>query len=128
MLIINKIDLGMQAAILGGSIACLASAPAYTLAGEVILGVWQLGSALANYRLMSKDVFRKKINLYWILTFSALFLLALTGISWYIGAFAVLASWGIAIYYWITYKSFIQYLSYRKELSTLVRNRKNYAL
>lgn len=128
MLIINKIDLGIQAAIMVASIACLATAPAYTLAGEIILGVWQLGSALANYRLMSKDVFRKKINLYWIFTFSALFHLALTGISWYIGAFAVLASWGIAIYYWIIYKSFIQYLSYRKELSTLVRNRKNYAL
>jgi hypothetical protein len=121
MLTLRKIDLAAQASIGLLSIATLASMNSVLcFAGEFVLGILQVTSAIFNTPGMLKTTFRARIKLYWLFTILALIpWLTPWDVAKYI---SVIVSWGIALYYWFMYKSFLEYLSYRKELSTVVRH------
>ena len=119
MLTVRKIDLIAQAVIGGLSLLSLVSGSAYVcLMGEILIGAWQVISALLNSVSMMQSTYRARIKLYWILTVSALLLLLIPDLL----EAVLVASWGIAIYYWFVYRSFLNYLSHRKELATIVRH------
>lgn len=114
----RKIDLIAQAVIISISLLSLLSLSTYfCLLGELLIGLWQLVSAAFNTVSMMQTTYRARIKLYWILSVSALLLLVIPGAI----NFILIASWGIAIYYWLMYRSFFNYLSYRKELSTVLK-------
>ena len=92
----------------------------FTLIGEAILGAWQLVSAISNTFPMLRGPFRKQIRTYWILV--AISLLLLISSSEILIGISVVGSWGIAWYYWRTYKLFIEHTAYRRELEALVRH------
>ena len=107
----------------------------FTLIGEAILGVWQLISALANTAAMLRTPFKKQIKTYWILVLVSLAFLVSPALLhekyWYtpiyqayevLRGISIFGSWGIAWYYWRTYKLFIEHLEYRKEINTLIRH------
>ncbi|HEX2683927.1 MAG TPA: hypothetical protein VHL77_08335 [Ferruginibacter sp.] len=118
---IRKIDLIAQAFIGLLSIASIAVLQFMLLfSGQFILGVLQVASALLNTPAMLRSTYRVRIQFYWLLTILAL-------IPWLtpsdtLKTISVFISWGIAIYYWFMYKSFQEYIAYRKELSTVIRH------
>ena len=119
MLNIRKIDLGGQVIIGALSILSLATFMFYfCLAGTAILGAWQLLSASINTFYMVRTTYKARIILYWLLTVIAISLLFMGDVAVVISIFL---SWGIAIYYYAFYRSFTNYLEFRKELSTIIR-------
>ena len=116
----RRIDLIIQAIIGSISLVSLLTFSFYFwLLGTLILGAWQLVSALLNTIPMLSTTYRTRILLYWvltILTLSILFLRADIAI-----VICMIISWGIAFYYWLMYRSFINYVEFRKELSTLLK-------
>src|SRR5215212_7038442 len=125
LLYLRKADLIIQAVLFFLSLIILFTTFRfdYLFYLEAVLGVWQVVSALLNTSAMhhNGNSFRKYIWIYWSLSIPAILLLVtfIEGLM----MFSIIASWGIAIYYWIIYRAFIQHVSYRKELSTLVRSR-----
>lgn len=116
---IRKIDLGGQVIIGALSILSLCVFLFYFFfIGTALLGAWQLLSALINTFPMAQTTYRLRIILYWALTAIAISLLFLGDVTMVI---SIVLSWGIAIYYYTIYKSFIAYIAFRKELSTITR-------
>jgi hypothetical protein len=121
MLIIRKIDLAGQA-ILGliSLLSLLTLSPYPWLMGTFVLGVWQVLSALLNSFPMYSTTYRTRILLYWVLAVIAVSILFFQTDEAMIASMTI--SWCIAVYYWFVYKSFIDYVAFRKELSTIVRH------
>ena len=119
MKIFRNIDWICQLVIAGISFAALAINAGYTMYGEFILGSWQILSALVNTWSMHGSTFRKRIVIYWVLAIASLLMLV-SGVE-VLMMISLIGSWGIAIYYCVIYKQFINHLAYREELSTVVR-------
>lgn len=88
------------------------------LLGEALLGAWQLLSALLNTYAMYRSPFRQRIIIYWVVAIVALLVLLMWTYPYFV--ISTVASIGIAVYYWITYKSFIEHLEHRKEISGVI--------
>ena len=116
----RRTDWVIQAVIAGICLLALAFSVLYTMLGEIVLGAWQVISALLNTLPMYRSPYRNRITIYWILTSISLLLLA-TGND-VLMIVSVAGSWGIAVYYWIIYKSFIEHVTHRKELDTVIRH------
>ena len=86
----------------------------------MVLGAWQVISAMLNTAPMLRSPFRKRVITYWSLTIVSL--LFLISSSHVLHAVSVIGSMGIAWYYWRTYKLFIEHVAYRRELEALVRH------
>lgn len=123
MIVIRKIDLIIQGFLFFMAFIALVLSPDYLYYIEAVLGMWQLVSALLNSFAMHHEgnSYRKRIIIYWALSIPALIMLFT--FSEMAMMIATIGSWGIAVYYWIIYLLFIQHISYRKELSTVLRSR-----
>ncbi|MGB8190390.1 MAG: hypothetical protein WCF67_00665 [Chitinophagaceae bacterium] len=120
MIRLRKIDLMLQAVLMAACLIMWPASPIMAAAGYFLLGAWQVISALFNSFTMSKGPFRQRILIYWLVTALDLILIAVryTPLLY----IALVAAAGIAVYYWVIYRLFINYLSHRTELSTIVRN------
>lgn len=119
MLNIRKIDHGGQVIIGALSILSLCTFTfTFFFMGTALLGAWQVISAFINTFYMVRTTYKPRIILYWALTAIALLLLFFGDVAMLI---SFILSWGIAIYYRSFYKSFIDYVDFRKELSTITR-------
>ncbi|HYF33112.1 MAG TPA: hypothetical protein VD993_18435 [Chitinophagaceae bacterium] len=117
---VRKIDLILQAALAATCLVVLPISILYTMLGELVLGGWQVLSALLNTLPMLRSPFRNRIIVYWVFTLIALLMLVPGNESLLMAS--MIGSWGIAIFYWVIYKSFIEHLTYRKELDSLIRH------
>ena len=102
------------------------------LAGLLLLGCWQLLSAIANTHSFIKSGLTKRIYRYWtfcIVDLIMLFMLIGIGISadevtaGVLFFITLVSSVAIAAYYWWIYFKFIQFLSLRNELDGLTKSK-----
>lgn len=121
MFSLRKIDLVLQAVLMIFLLMMwlFESTRIFAMAGHILLGGWQVLSALGNTHAMSQGPFRQRIIIYWVASMLDLIVFAIVPSVW---AAAMAVGALIAIYYWIIYRSFIAYLSHRKELSTVIRH------
>ena len=133
MLPIRKIDHGGQLVL--GTIMLLSMPVLYFfgfLAGLLILGIWQLISALFNTNAFTNSVYKREIRRYWIFCFAD-FGLLVVGYIWgivfdkddvpVIYCIALIGASVIAIYYLMIYKKLIDFISIRDELDGLTKSK-----
>lgn len=133
MLLLRKIDCYGQLLL----ISCtLLSIPFFyflgTGAGLLLLGCWQLISAILNTYSFIHAGFEKRIFTYWMLCISGLVLLFF---SYWIQLFSgniylqilfwisIISAVPIAIYYWKIYFRLIEFISLRDELDGLTKSK-----
>jgi hypothetical protein len=129
MLLVRKIDLWAQLIIIFATLVlCLAKGIFVVLYGALLIGAWQLLSALCNTYSFSKSIFKVRIIKYWFFSFAVIVFFFLTAqsllpnLAKYYWGFGFTAAWLTAIYYWFIYYRFIQSLRIREALSTVVRS------
>ena len=133
MLLLRKIDCYGQLVL---TVLLVLTAPMLSIGifftGLVLIGCWQIISAICNTYSFTQTGFEKRILFYWVFCVADLVLFYFSyGIQVFANSFAVYVfAWApiagaavIAAYYWRMYYKFIEFIALRNELDGLTKSK-----